>query len=167
GLDRHGQRLPEDRPHHLGRGEAVLARVWRCLDRDHDLVALLERRERVPVGRQRLLHIPQPLLAEHRFQPPFAAVTGAGSISTELFDHSPNTRKTIEIAALRAPATMIGTSLRAAKYGVNSSAGARSASLADRAPGPLPDTPSLPARRRSASTRPTCLISQSLTSPLE
>ncbi|MGZ4239405.1 MAG: hypothetical protein ACXVR2_06015 [Solirubrobacteraceae bacterium] len=45
-------------------------------------------------------------------EPTAAIGERAGSIATDLLDHSPNTRNTIDIAALRAPATMIGTDPR-------------------------------------------------------
>ncbi|HWN01295.1 MAG TPA: hypothetical protein VNO54_29950 [Streptosporangiaceae bacterium] len=75
-------------------------------------------------------------------------------------DHSPKTLTTIEIAALRAPATTIGMCRGDGRMRVKVSSWLVSAS-AKRA---MPRSPFFPARRRSAPVRPQCSISQAWTS---
>jgi hypothetical protein len=77
-------------------------------------------------------------------------------------DHSPKMRTTIEIAALRAPATRIGTWRGEGRIRVNVPSAAWSGS-AKRA---MPRRPFLPARRRSAPVRPQRSIRAACTSCL-
>src|SRR6266566_2234528 len=113
-------------------------------DRDADAPARLGDLEVVAVGREGGGDCPGPFGINHVLT------------STAVPDHSPKTRTTIEIAALRAPATTIGTCRGDGRMRVKVSSPLVSAS-AKRA---MPRSPFFPARRRSAPVRPQWSISQ-------
>src|ERR1700733_10973333 len=148
--------------HQLLRHQAVLARVTAGGDDDGELGIRLVDGHVVAVRLERRGEGDRPLRVVHFFSP-----TG-----TDVPDHSPKIRTTIEMAAFLAPATMIGIDCGPLRIGWNSSSarGGPSSWPAPAAPGG-PNrrevTSALPARRNSPTVRPDRSSSQFCTSALD
>src|ERR1700722_2710093 len=148
--------------HQVLRDQAVLAGVGAGGNDDGETSILLSDRQVVSVRLEGGRYAHGPFGIIHFFSP-----TG-----TDVPDHSPKIRTTIEIAAFLAPATMIGIDCGPLRIGWNSSSprgGASSRVASAAAPGGpnLPEvTSALPARRNSPTVRPDRSSSQFCTSAL-
>src|SRR6202044_504759 len=156
--------VAEHAAHQVLRHQAVLAGVGARGDDDGELGIRLADGHVVAVRLEGRAEGDGPFCVVHFFSP-----TG-----TEVPDHSPKIRTTIEIAAFLAPATMIGIDCGPLSIGWNSSSarGGPSAWAGEAGPaapgGPnrREVTSALPARRNSPTVRPDRSSSQFCTSAL-
>src|SRR6202034_4213552 len=111
GAGRHAELLFEHAAHQVLGERAVGARVRRGDDRDVDAVAVLGDVHAVAVGGQGVGEHHGPFGINHEVTLMGAvgggAAAGSGEIGIAVPDHSPKILTTMEIAALRAPATTI------------------------------------------------------------
>src|ERR1700684_1338615 len=144
--------------HQVLRHQAVLAGVGARGDDDGELGIRLADGHVVAVRLERRAEGDGPFCIVHFFSP-----TG-----TDVPDHSPKIRTTIEIAAFLAPATMIGIDCGPLRIGWNSSSARGGAWVwAAAAPTRREVISALPARRNSPTVRPDRSSSQFCTSALD
>src|ERR1700722_4144868 len=138
-----------DAPEHVFGHQAVLARVRPRRHGQRDAVPVFRNGKVVAVGGEHGGDVRHSLGMAH-----FFSTTG-----TEVPDHSPKIRTTMEMAAFLAPATMIGIDWGPLRMGWNSSSGrggpsSRPPPAAPGGPNRREVTSALPTRRTSPTVRP-------------